>query len=212
MAFQPVANTLELTVGWELAGGVEAVNIFHWLLYDYFEPTQAVADAVMGLIGDCMTVSGNELMGALPTTTTFAKLTVTGLNEEGDAQVVSTDSPLTGTSTGQALPDLVAGVITWRTGLRSRSGRGRSYMPASSEEFASGNGPSTDAIDAYQAFADAMLETFNTATGALIVVSRYTTDPDTHLPVKRDIVLKNPIVSGTINTMWGTQRKRRPNP
>lgn len=68
---------------------------------------------------------------------------------------------VSGQQTGERLPSQIAGLISWRTGVPGRSGRGRTYLPPINEGSQSDGYMSTTYFDAVTAFATAAKEIGN---------------------------------------------------
>lgn len=120
--------------------------------------------------------------------------------EPGTVKAVRTDTlamheedfASAGTVAGDPMPPQVTGLISWRSGIASRSGRGRTYMPALTEgEVASGY-ISAGLQTRYGNFATAAQSFLY---GSLVIYHR---DSNTYIPV----------VSNIIRTTTFTQRRR----
>src|ERR1041385_1621876 len=98
--------------------------------------TQAVADVVASTVANAY----EDLRGAMRSTSAWDHVVVTDLRTEGAPEFESVNGgfPLVGTDSGEDLPYQNAAVITWRTALRGRSFRGRTYLGGFTESFSSG--------------------------------------------------------------------------
>lgn len=113
-----------------------------------------------------------------------------------------TDDSGFGTATGEALPLQVCGVISKRTAVASRSGRGRSYIPFPAEG-------DNDALGVPIAGYNTKLATMATAMeGSIAVVNGANTATLTPVVWSPTLVAANVIQDCIARNRWGTQRRR----
>lgn len=109
---------------------------------------------------------------------------------------VDTAQSLDGVAAGSALPADVALVVSLRTGLANRRGRGRFYLPQPAASQVTTNGRVlADFITDLGASLNAAWDAYNTATDVPVVYSRAARDT-------------NVIVSFDIGDLYDTQRRR----
>lgn len=109
---------------------------------------------------------------------------------------VDTAQAIVGVAAGNALPADVALVVSLRTGLANRRGRGRFYLPQPAASQLTTNGRVlADFITDLSASLDAAWTTYNTATDIPVVYSRTAR-------------ATQPIVSFDIGNLYDTQRGR----
>ena len=100
----------------------------------------------------------SALVGFLPATTTVNLGTVT--EEETQREITPTMATVTGSGTGSA-PQALAVVVTWKTSIAARRGRGRTFLgPLATTLMQSDGTPN-----------DASLVSIRTAAGALVTSS-----------------------------------------
>lgn len=201
MPFVPAANTLEARLRFVLDGQI-AENVI------YFQGSAGVTPALATTLGGALVTwwntrfkadSGNLMallevyMTDLSFATSFTVSYVTGL-------------PSTGTSASPTLPNNVAMCVTFRTGNRGRSGRGRNYVMGLTETDVTGNtisaGRASNAAAAYTALIGA-----GTFVAGLqwVVVSRFTGG------APRGAALVQPITTALlVNNVVDSQRRRLP--
>ena len=111
--------------------------------------------------------------------------------------------PTAGGVGGEMLPLQCAGVVTWRTGGRGRSARGRSYISGWAESSSSENALTTAARDALQTAANAFWAAFLADEHPLCVYSQYTNN------APRPLGLLFPVTAADVRTgVFGSQRDR----
>lgn len=122
-----IPNCARVRLNWNLTGGTVAHNV----LYAQYDGDPGLSPAVAEAIRSSITAPGNwtTLAGFIAPTASLAGVTVLDVRDATSTEFNSTGSAVPGTSTGTALPDEVAAVVTLRTGNRGPAGRGRMYLP-----------------------------------------------------------------------------------
>lgn len=112
----------------------------------------------------------------------------------------TTGFPLTGASAADSVGQQLAGILTLRTPFAGRSYRGRIYMPAWSEAFATGPGPTAGSLTNLQQLGNDLVTLYGTSG----------TDPDWRCGVwSRKRGEFNTLSSTLARTTWGVVRRRR---
>lgn len=107
-----------------------------------------------------------------------------------------------GDSVADIIPNQVAGLISFRSGLAGRSNRGRKYVPFPSEEQNTSNGkPTNDYLTALEALADGYLATQGVTGGGTTI----TVDCEIYSRKEGTLI---PITSYLLRPFWATQRRR----
>lgn len=121
----------------------------------------------------------------------------------------ATASAANGSRSGDPLPKQIAGVLSYRTAVATRRGRGRSYIPFAAEIDNTSSGvPSATYIANLVSLGSAMTETKTVVNGA---------GGSTLLPVifHKATGTSDDVTAAVARTVWGTQRRRgdfgRPN-
>lgn len=181
-------------------GSIPFVNVFG---YDIGSTsfTQSVADSIGTTFNDAF-----ETLDTLITDTmSVGDCVVTDLRTETGGQfIAATFDPTFATSAAQALPFQTAALISWKTDIRGRSYRGRTYLGGNIESMSDGRNLNATLIGALQDFADVIV-----ADGNVAIISRFHgVDEDTGLPIPRDPHIVTPITDYVVHTQWRTQRRR----
>lgn len=121
------ANTVQARLDWTFTGGYAGKNVVHFLVPGG-QPAITVADAnsVMTSIGGQFTTTG--FAASTSNNTSLNSVTLRDVRQQGIPDVVSTVAGVPGTSLGTELPRDTAFVVTLRTALATRRGRGRVYL------------------------------------------------------------------------------------
>jgi len=82
-----------------------------------------------------------------------------------NSAIVATTPAAIGSLTGEMMPVQIAGLLTHRTNVLGRSGRGRSYLPTPNEVSSSNGAPSGAYITLMDAFGAALLSMFTPTAG-----------------------------------------------
>jgi len=194
MPFQPVTDGAQVVVHGSMWDGTVTANVFG--VKQTTTLTQAVADAWSDVFGICY----DAIKGYIFSGNTFTGVTVTDLRTEGAPQFTSDHGlfPVTGTSGADPLPGQNAALITWLTGTRGKSFRGRTYIPGLTEASITSGVLTAGFVTALQTFENDVITNANVG-----VISRY-----------HDSALRN---SGIVTVITGaqhhdhvaTQRRRR---
>jgi hypothetical protein len=181
----PQGETWVTGIWVEKAGGTTALCAASWhTAWDLlWNGAASPADSILQLMdGNCTTTETivNEVDGAF----------------RHNIEQVRTGEALNGTSGAENLPPTVAAVVSLRTALPTRRGRGRMYLPPMTVDAEITTGL-MDAIttSSISLAAKGMLEVMKTA-GYLPVIAH------------RDIASTTNITSCDVNTVFGTQRRR----
>lgn len=113
-----------------------------------------------------------------------------------------------GDAISDMLPPTASAIITWRTALAGRAYRGRSYLPGFGEAQQAGGILNAGCITDMEAAVTAMLGRFGpggtSGNWRLVVLSRVLNG------VVRPTPVGTLVVSGDVQTIMGSQRRRRP--
>lgn len=166
---------------------------------------QTEADAIkLAIYGNWV----SELAPLISNTVTLDRVTITDLNAVNNPQFIygTTD---TGALSDNPIPNQAAGVITWRTVIRGRSFRGRSYIGGFTEAHSAGSAPDAAVITALDSFATSVIADTGTAGHPLVVVSRYhQVVPGTPPTVPRTTNISTLVIAHNTDQAWKTQRSR----
>lgn len=199
MAFQPVPNAASAVVNGRV-GSIPFVNVFHVVLAGELDET--TADQVYA---DLSTLWDDHLTGALSDTYDVGSVVVTDLQTETGPQFTySGGADFDGNEAGQALPFQTAALISWYTGTRGASFRGRNYFGPFCENGSSGRDLHPDNITLLEGFVTAFLAA-DTTFG---IVSRFSGVDEEGHPIPRDEGIITAITSGVVHPHWRTQRRR----
>jgi hypothetical protein len=122
-----IPNCCMVRLNWNLTDGKVAHNV----LYGSYTGTPALTNAIAQTLFAALLVPSEwaTLAAFLASTASLASVTLLDVRSIVATEFQSTGAAMPGTSVGTALPDEVAAVMTWRTAVRGRSGRGRSFCP-----------------------------------------------------------------------------------
>jgi hypothetical protein len=199
MAFIPAINTLRVTLEFSYQGHL-VVNVF------YLRKSSPIVSVDLTNVAASLKAWWNTYMKpGVPQALVFVGVKLRDMTTETGLQL---DSPVVPPNVGavvaQALPNNVAFVVSFRTGLTGRSTRGRVYNPGITEADTDLNNVT---LAAAAAFSTAWLN-LNPAVVALnfvhVIASFYTGG----LP--RLGALTTPVISYVSNTRVDTQRRRLP--
>lgn len=106
-----------------------------------------------------------------------------------------------GLGSGDAMPPQIAGIVSWRSGRTGRRGKGRTYLPPTSEgNSASAGAPSGPYIDAMDQWAE-LMKTFHTEIGPEGGVYTFS--------IMSDADQSHHVVIGHVSRQkWATRRSR----
>jgi len=132
MAFIPVANTAQLDLIY-LQDGQRIENT----LYAKFPSAPSPTD-IADLASAVKAAWVDNIMPLLSSTVSLIAVEASDLTSDSGPQAVDTGGlPVAGDVTSRAMPNNVALCVSFRTGLRGRSFRGRNYLPGMSSDAVS---------------------------------------------------------------------------
>lgn len=202
----PTTDCIAVIPEGHLPGGDKWVNVLHYNRPEDFDLTVAgsigidVVDAYEGLLP----FQGDDY--------SLEKVTFKDLSADPPVVYEYTVSPpVTGSSEDDDLPPQLAAVVSWRTAVGGRAGRGRTYIAGLAENANTEEaGPSGALITALNTWA----ETIRTIGEGLVVISYFqghtfggSTGHKT-IPTPRVAPLVNDVVTGSANVTFGTMRSR----
>jgi len=195
--FQPVEDGLGVVINGAI-GAIPFVNVFGWTYTGVYSDT--TGNAIAALVNSWYI---DDLMPVITNQFAIESIVVTDLRTETGGQTVYTTDLASGDSTDQPLPFQTCGLISWGTGIRGRSYRGRTYIGGFVEPGSNGRTIGGAEIDAMEAFRDHVA-----GEGDVSVISRFHGVDDDGVPIKRDPAILTPITSGVVHPNWRTQRRR----
>lgn len=152
------ANTVQVRLDWTFTGGYQGKNVLHYLVPGG-QPaiTPADADSVMGSVSAGFISSA--LQGQTSSAVSIDSVTLRDVRQQGIPDVISGVAGIGGSAVTNQLPRDVAVVVTLRTALATRRGRGRVYLGGyTTAQVAPGTGRMTTALsDAAAAFLVSLL-------------------------------------------------------
>jgi hypothetical protein len=187
--------------------GSPGANIWHIRTVDPLPvPELAKAQTLVGLIRSFYV----GLAAHYPATTTLTLGTVT---EEGTSrEITPTFATVTGTGTGSA-PQLLAVVVTWRTAIAARRGRGRTFIgPLTTADMQNDGTPSAVVISDVKASANSLVSSSLADGNGAIGVYGYTS---AKLPGKQnprnpaDPKMFRDFQGNAVRDLFGSLRSRR---
>lgn len=200
MAFIPVANTaqVELRYLWD---GQRCENVLYFT-NDAPYTASDLSDLALAVFDWWQ----DNMRAAMPATLALNEVYCTDISSAtGPVHSYAPTSGNVGTSAGISMPNNVALAITFRTGQRGRSGRGRNYIPGLTETNVTNNEVAAASVDYFQdAYALLMSGAF-AGPGIWSVVSRYTGN------APRLIGQSLPVTSvAIVDAVVDSQRRRLP--
>jgi len=208
MPFVPVSNTAMVEIRFLL----DDQHIENTL---YFERADAVTSENLTSLNNAVLAWWIDNMSTLqPTALQLSEIVCTDLTSDSGPQVTlappvaqfgSVDSPV--------LPNNVSLAISFRTGLRGRSFRGRNYIPALWEGGVIGNTVGTTIVDAFAtAYTELITDTGVADAGyTWAVVSRFSGVDGDGKPIPRETGLSTPVASVVIvDATVDSMRRRLP--
>lgn len=210
MPFQPCPNIAQVELIYT-ASSQPCENVYHVLMDSGWDATKLAA-----LTDDMATWNHAHLRGMQSAEVFLQKIRATDLTTStGLVHEVAVSPPDQGADTGAPLPNNVTIAVSWRTGLRGRSQRGRTYVIGLTEERLGSDAQEVTSGDAGSIITvfEALIEAIDAVTGRhLVVLSRFHgVDPTTHKPVPRangvgtiitNVILADPFID--------SQRRRLP--
>lgn len=201
MAFIPVANVcmVELIYTWD---GQRCENT----LYIEFPGAWTVL-TMTALLTEITDWWSTEMAIELSSDLTLVLVRGSDLSSQNGIFVESTGNlPVSGVNVTESVPNNVAGCITFGTGLRGRSYRGRNYIPGMTNANVANNTIAPTSLGNIEA-AYAALSSYiqNVDIGCdHVVVSRYTNN------APRTAGITTPVISYTMDNIVDSQRRRLP--
>lgn len=162
--------------------------------------TQANSDSLTDAIQDAW---NDHLKALVDASVTLDKIVVTDVRTEGAPQFFKSYATA-GTATGDRLPDELAVVLTLRTGLRTKAGRGRMYLAGFAEGSNAGGGVIDSAtVTAVEDYGAQLKSSMAGLSWDLGVISR-------HAPAFGTTGTIRPVTALEVrNNVWKSQRRRR---
>lgn len=187
-----VAGLRRVSLVYDLSNGDQAVNVFHirQTVPDPFEEVDA-----QGIATDFETDWWDEIRALISDNVTLDRIEVADASGSTGLRY-SFDVGEAGTLVSDPLPFQTALVISLRTALNSRSGRGRIYQCGFGESQNTTSGEPSSAMRTTLQTAMTNLRTELTASGYELVVYSRTLDQ------------ANTVTSTQVDGYWDTQRRR----
>lgn len=164
MPFQPCPNTIEVNLQ-QLTWKNETIeNIFHVYLANATALSQGNTDTLSAAIAGSI----DDIKAYIFSGNSFERIIATDIRTEGAAQYVSTSGfPVAGTSGADPLPGQNALLVSWFTGFRGKSGRGRSYFGGLTEAAITSGVATPGLVTAAEEMADDLINDLNMPLGVL---------------------------------------------
>src|SRR4029450_3032608 len=121
-----IPGVMEIRLTWSLTDGKAAFNVLHARYTAGFPGNVAMANALATGIGNAYTA---DIALHQASTGGFTGVQLRDIGLPDQPLIASTTGGILGTSTGTALPDEMAAVITLRSANTGPSARGRIYIP-----------------------------------------------------------------------------------
>lgn len=208
MASHPLvlATAVQVRLFWTM-NGVACINALSGIVAGGFVNSQAHANALGTAIIGRFTSSGLKALSAASTSMDGAG--IRNLRVANEVEYVSTETPVVGTGSGDALPNQLAAVVTLRTAKAGRSFRGRVYLGGAIEAENTSVGRIATAYNtALASFMDGVQTDMGTEGITLAVLSRPRYDP-----VSDALVYPGAITAVTAivtrDEQWDTMRSRK---
>jgi hypothetical protein len=209
MAVLVIPNAAMLTVQWSSPAGTFS-NVLGFVGSPAL-PTidQTLAEGLHTDWGSAM--AGSGLASLLSDTVIFERVKIRDISGPSRPEFVSTGTPVAGAGVGDILPLSLAAVVTLRTAVASKSGRGRVYFTGFTEAQNDATGRTAAAVNTAIV---AQISTFGSATNArglaIAVLSRpadAVTIPAVSRPARTGQANR---ITGIVarNTKWESQRRR----
>jgi hypothetical protein len=150
MAIRTYSGGVLIRLIWTLSGMDSWVNTFYGRRTPSPPPFAEMPNAVFADAQNALTSSG--MLGRLANTAALNRVTVRDVSIPNQAEFVSTNAPVLGTSPALALPLSAAITVTSRTAKAGRSFRGRTYLAGWAETQNATNLPVTAARTSARVF------------------------------------------------------------
>jgi hypothetical protein len=199
MPFQPVTDAALCVVHGAWTNGVPVETILGVKLTSTLD--QTLADSITSDIAAAYDAMGSPFSTDL----TLNGVTVTDLRTDPAPQFesVAGSFPITGGDSVGALPLQTAALVSWKTALRGKSYRGRSYLPGFCEDESNGRDVGTDLREAIEDWAESLIA----ASHDFGVISRRTTIGGVPNQLRAAGII-TPFTSFTVHGFWATQKRR----
>lgn len=203
MAFIPgPANTMRATIRATLANE-PMVNVLHCTDDDLVGPTVAKANAIF-------TAWNTSFVGVaapynLNDSYVLQGVDLLHITAPNGVMASSTLGPVAGLAAGAALPNSVAVVVTWRTGMSGAANRGRSYLGGIDIDHTTGdNFLGAAFVTSIGTGAANLIADMGAAGVPLVIVSYFLNGAPRATGVKRAVTF------ATVNARLDSQRRRMP--
>lgn len=199
MVFQPVPNVVQLVAQYNSLGEI-CENVYH-----YSSGAAPTATTMNALIDAFIAYEVAQLNTIRNTSTALTRLTATDMGSASGVLVDRAVVPATvGTNAGTADPNNVTVAVSWRTGLRGRSFRGRTFHIGMSETLRTANHVADVAVPFFISKYTGLIVLGVAPIFTLQVVSRFSNK------VKRLTGIATPVTAVTLDTLLDSQRRRLP--
>ena len=200
MTFVPIADTVQVQMCF-IWDGQKVENTYHF--------RYAAGPTVPGMTALAVAMRDwweTELKGIAPAYFSLAKIIVTDLSYQTAPGIeYADDMPISGTAAGDSMPNSVCVAVTWTTGMRGRSYRGRTYhMPLLISQVQGNLIPGSDASGLAAAYGALMTLTPTVAVPTFVVASRYANGQ------ARTAGITTNVTGVSVNTTIDSQRRRLP--
>lgn len=205
-----IPQCAQIVMYWNLESGRQG----HIVLYGRYSGAFAGTTAQANSILTGLTTGGawTALAAFLSTATTLGAITIRDVSVANQPLVSSTTSGASGSSASPSLPNEVAAVVTLRTALAGKSGRGRSYVPGfATNALGAGNVIAAAAVTALQNWANTWPSIISGQgyTWVLGLKARQAYTGSTGTPHPARAATSVPITVATVrDNHWDSQRRR----
>jgi len=198
MAFIPALGILKVVqkMTWD---GQEVRNIYH------VDPNTGITPTVMALVTDLFwDWWDTSLQATLCSDLTLYEFEAIDMTTASSPSFPDIRTPAVGDNAQDSVPNNVALCVSWLTGLRGRSFRGRTYIPGISDQSFTGSDVGSSNAAAYAGVFDDLLADLFVAGMDLVVASYFTGG------APRAAALVTPIIEVAVNRIADSQRRRLP--
>jgi hypothetical protein len=209
MAQLVISNSALLTVEWSSVAGTWS-NVIGLTGSPVMPPVdQTLANGIHSDFATALNASG--LLPLLSSVVTFERVKLRDISGPARPEFESAGTPISGTGTGDVLPLSVCAVLTLRTGVASKSGRGRIYFSGFSEAE---NDATGRALPAVNVAIKALIDNFGTPLAARQLAVAVLSRPAASITIPAKTTLARTgqanRLTATVarNTKWESQRRR----
>lgn len=198
MVFVPASGILKVVqkMVWD---GQEVRNIFH------VDPNEAITPTVMALVTDIFWDWWDaSLQPTVTSDLSVYEFEAIDMTTASSPSFPDSRTPAVGDVATDSVPNNVALVVTWLTGLRGRSFRGRTYIPGIAEATFTGSDVGSSNAAAYAGVYDDLLADLAIAGFDLVVASLFSGG------APRAAAVITPIIELAVNRIADSQRRRLP--